>query len=133
MKTPNVKGIDIELNGEKYILPPLPVKAYSKGDASEKLKSLQNALSNIGGDNGMADAFSQTNVSDLVALTTMALKRNYPEITEDQVEDGFEDIMTLFGVFQYLISQNKEVQAKMEEARKNAFKELAVKSQQNQK
>jgi lactate dehydrogenase-like 2-hydroxyacid dehydrogenase len=67
-------------------------------------------------------AVSQESVSDLVSLVTMALARNYPQIDESVVEDGCEDIMTLFSLFQYLISQSEEMNRRIAEAQKNALR-----------
>jgi hypothetical protein len=74
---------------------------------------------------------SQESVSDLVSLVTMALGRNYPQIDEDVVEDGCEDIMTLFSMFQYLISQSDELKKYMEEAQKNELRAF-VEAKENQ-
>jgi hypothetical protein len=114
------KGVDIELGGEIYVLPPLPIKAFSKGDASAKIQRIQNEFVEMN-DKQML-TISQESVSDLVALVTMALGRNYPQIDEATVEDGCEDIMTLFSLFQYLISQNDEMTKRIEEAQKNALR-----------
>ena len=114
------KGVDIELGGETYVLPPLPIKAFSKGDASAKIQRIQNEFVEMN-DKQML-TISQESVSDLVALVTMALGRNYPQIDEATLEDGCEDIMTLFSLFQYLISQNDEMTKRIEEAQKNALR-----------
>jgi hypothetical protein len=114
------KGVDIELGGETYVLPPLQIKAFSKGDASAKIQRIQNEFSEM--NNKQTFAVSQESVADLVSLVTMALGRNYPQIDEDVVEDGCEDITTLFSLFQYLISQNEEMTKRIEEAQKNAFR-----------
>lgn len=114
------KGVDIELGGETYVLPPLPIKAFSKGDASAKIQRIQNEFVEMN-DKQML-TISPESVSDLVDLVTMALGRNYPQIDEATVEDGCEDIMTLFSLFQYLISQNDEMTKRMEEAQKNALR-----------
>ena len=113
-------GVDIVLGGETYVLPPLPIKAFSKGDASAKIQRIQGEFMKMK-DEGTVIA-SQESVSDLVSLVTMALGRNYPQIDEDVVEDGCEDITTLFSLFQYLISQNEEMTKRIEEAQKNAFR-----------
>ena len=122
MAKKNVKfnGVEISLGGETYILPPLPIKAFSKGDASAKITRIQNSFQKMNEDNSFA--ITQESVADLVSLVTMALARNYPQIDEDIVEDGCEDITTLFSFFQYLISQNEEMAKKIEEARKNALR-----------
>ena len=114
------KGVDIELGGETYVLPPLPIKAFSKGDASAKIQRIQNEFVEMN-DKQML-TISQESVSDLVALVTKALGRNYPQIDEATVDDGCEDIMTLCSLFQYLISQNDEMTKRIEEAQKNALR-----------
>ena len=121
-KKQNVKfnGVDIVLGGETYVLPPLPIKAFSKGDASAKIQRIQKEFVQMNEDNTFA--VSQEIVSDLVSLVTMALGRNYPQIDEDVVEDGCEDIMTLFSLFQYLISQSEEMNKRIAEAQKNALR-----------
>lgn len=116
METPKFKGVEIELAGEKYIMPPLPIKAFSKGDASAKLKLINDDVKKM--QSGELD-FSQEAVSGLVSLVTVALQRNYPGIDESAVEDGVEDIMALFKYIQPLISQSDDVKKKMDEVRKN--------------
>ena len=121
-KKQNVKfnGVDIVLGGETYVLPPLPIKAFSKGDASAKIQRIQKEFVQMNDENTFA--VSQESVSDLVDLVVMALARNYPQIDENIVEDGCEDIMTLFSLFQYLISQSEEMNKRIAEAQKNALR-----------
>lgn len=128
-KKQNVKfnGVDIVLGGETYVLPPLPIKAFSKGDASAKIQRIQQEFLKMNEDNTFA--VSQESVSDLVSLVTMALGRNYPQIDEDVVEDGCEDIMTLFSLFQYLISQSEEMNKRIAEAQKNALRAFVEKKE----
>ena len=120
-------GVDIVLGGETYVLPPLPIKAFSKGDASAKIQRIQSEFMKMR-DEGTVIA-SQESVSDLVSLVTMALGRNYPQIDEDVVEDGCEDIMTLFSMFKYLISQSDELKKYMEEAQKNELRAFVEKKE----
>ena len=121
-KKQNVKfnGVEITLGGETYVLPPLPIKAFSKGDASAKIARIQSEFMKMNEEQSFS--VSQESVADLVSLVTMALGRNYPQIDEDVVEDGCEDITTLFSFFQYLISQNAEMTKRIEEAQKNALR-----------
>ena len=121
-KKQNVKfnGVEIVLGGETYVLPPLPIKAFSKGDASAKIARIQSEFMKMNEEQSFS--VSQESVADLVSLVTMALARNYPQIDEDIVEDGCEDITTLFSFFQYLISQNAEMTKRIEEAQKNALR-----------
>jgi hypothetical protein len=128
-KKQNVKfnGVDIVLGGETYVLPPLPIKAFSKGDASAKIQRIQKEFVQMNDENTFA--VSQESVSDLVDLVTMALQRNYPGVDESVVEDGCEDIMTLFSLFQYLISQSEEMNKRIAEAQKNALRALVEKKE----
>ena len=119
-KTVKFNGTEINLGGESYILPPLPIKAFSKGDASAKIQRIQKEFSQMDQENTFA--MSQESVSDLVSLVTMALQRNYPGVDESVVEDGCEDIMTLFSLFQFLISQSEGMKRRIEEAQKNALR-----------
>lgn len=126
---PNVKGVDIELNGKTFVLPPLPIKAFSKFDALEKINAIQTDFEKMQGSSNLG-ALSKETIINLVSLVGMALRRNYPDLTDDEVEDGLDDITSLFNMFQYLISQNIEVKKKMEEARKNALREFVTKEKQ---
>ena len=125
----NVKfnGVEVTFGGETYILPPLPIKAFSKGDASAKIQRIQKEFAEMNQENTFA--VSQESVSDLVSLVTMALARNYPQIDESVVEDGCEDIMTLFSLFQYLISQSEEMNRRIAEAQKNALRAFVEKKE----
>lgn len=124
---PNVKGVSIELSGKEYILPPLPVRAYSKGDASAKIQKIQEALLKMQSNkNAIMDIPAEV-IGDLISLVTMALKRNYPDMAEDTVEDGVYDIMSLMSMFQYLITQDEAVIKATEAARKNALREFVEK------
>jgi ERCC4-type nuclease len=117
--TPKFKGVEIEMAGETYVLPPLPIKAFSKGDATEKIKHIQEEFEQMK-DNSFS--ISQKSVADLVSLVTQALQRNYPGVDENVVEDGLDDITTLFNMFQYLISQSDDMKKKMAEAQKNSLR-----------
>ena len=120
-------GVDIVLGGETYVLPPLPIKAFSKGDASAKIQRIQKEFVQMNDENTFA--VSQESVSDLVDLVVMALARNYPQIDENIVEEGCEDIMTLFSMFQYLISQSEEMNKRIAEAQKNALRAFVEKKE----
>ena len=128
-KKQNVKfnGVDIVLGGETYVLPPLPIKAFSKGDASAKIQRIQKEFVQMNDENTFA--VSQESVSDLVDLVVMALARNYPQIDASIVEEGCKDIMFLFSLFQYLISQSEEMNKRIAEAQKNALRAFVEKKE----
>ena len=128
-KKQNVKfnGVEIELGGDIYVLPPLPIKAFSKGDASAKIQRIQKEFVQMNDENTFA--VSQESVSDLVDLVVMALARNYPQIDASIVEEGCKDIMFLFSLFQYLISQSEEMNKRIAEAQKNALRAFVEKKE----
>ena len=41
---PKFKGVIIDIGGEEYTLPPLPIRAFSKGDAGARIKKIQHAF-----------------------------------------------------------------------------------------
>ena len=128
--TPKFKGVIIDIGGDEYTLPPLSIRAFSKEDAGAKIKQIQKAFVGVQADGADPDITAMMDsevVEDLITLVTSALRRNYPDIDEDVVADGISDIMTLFNLFQYLVSQNDEVMKKMEEARKNGLREFVEK------
>jgi hypothetical protein len=59
----------------------------------------------------------------------MALARNYPQIDASIVEEGCADIMFLFSLFQYLISQSEEMNKRIAEAQKNALRAFEEKKE----
>ena len=128
-KKQNVKfnGVEIELGGDIYVLPPLPIKAFSKGDASAKIQRIQKEFVQMNDENTFA--VSQESVSDLVDLVVMALARNYPQIDASIVEEGCKDIMFLFSLFQYLISQSEEMNKRIAEAQTNALRAFVEKKE----
>lgn len=70
-----IKGTEIEINGEKRICPPLNLRAIEQ--VQEKLKSF--------------DAKSPFDQLPIVAeVAHLALVRNYPEITLDELKDGID-------------------------------------------
>lgn len=80
-----VKGIEIELSGEHYVCPPL------------SLGSLEKLLPRINAFEG--NAASVEDIGVVADAAWMALKRNYPDMTRDQVADAiglenFLDVMT---------------------------------------
>lgn len=122
MEEVKFRGVEIELAGKKYVMPPLPIKAFSKENASEKLQKIAEDVKKMG-QNGWG-AITADSWNALVELVTMALRRNYPDITPEDVEDGIEDAVTLMGLMEDLISQNDKYKQQMAEQRKNILKQL---------
>ena len=76
MNTPvvKVKGIPVEIGGIIRIVPPLSLGA---------LEQLHEPLSKF-----TADATDMSSISVVTDATYAALKRNYPDITREEVADG---------------------------------------------
>lgn len=111
---PKFKGVDIYLAGEKFILPALSPYAYAKADAGAKIKVIQKGIEQLQQTQDFG-GLSPEVFMNLVELTWLALKRNYPDITMDEVGEGLSDGMTAVGLLQYLISQDEEVQQKIKD------------------
>lgn len=111
---PKFKGVDIYLAGEKFILPALSPYAYAKADAGAKIKVIQQGIEQLQQTQDFG-GLSPEVFMNLVELTWLALKRNYPDITMDEVGEGLSDGMTAVGLLQYLISQDEEVQQKIKD------------------
>lgn len=123
MDTPKFKGQEIELAGVKYQCPPLSPYAYAKYGASKKIQKIRDEIEKMQKGNQNFAELSEESFVNIIELTTLALKRNYPDITEDDVGEGFYDGFAIFGVLQYLISQDEKVQEQMREQIKNAQKQ----------
>ncbi|OQS41131.1 hypothetical protein [Chromobacterium haemolyticum] len=67
-----IKGISVLLNGKAYVIPPLNLAA---------LEQLQDRLEQFDGGIG------KESISTVLDATTAALKRNYPDLTRDQVAE----------------------------------------------
>lgn len=121
------QGIPIELSGKEYTLPPLSPYAYAKFGASKKLKQIQEEANKFQETQDIG-AFSEESFMNIIELTTLALRRNHPEITEDDVGDGLTEGMGIIKLMRYLVTQEEEVQKQMDEQIKNALKQSTKKN-----
>lgn len=111
---PKFKGVEIEIAGEKYILPALSPYAYAKADAGAKIKVIQQGIEQLQKTQDFG-GLSPEVFMNLVELTWLALKRNYPDITQDEIGEGLPDGMAAVGMLQHLISQDEDVQQKIKD------------------
>jgi hypothetical protein len=74
-----IKGIEVELSGEKFVVPPLSLAS---------LEDLQDRLSNFKG------GVDKESVSTVIDAAFQALKRNYPDMTRERVREmiGLENM-----------------------------------------
>lgn len=80
-----VKGIPKELGGETYIVPPLSLGA---------LEQLHDKLGAFAG-----DVSDLSQVGTVIDAAHAALRRNYPEMTRDQVAD-MVDVSNMLDLFE---------------------------------
>lgn len=85
MSVVKVKGIPVELGGETLVIPPLALGA---------LEQLQERVGNFRG-----DIRDKEQVATVIDAAHAALKRNYPEMTREQVADAI-DIGNMADVFE---------------------------------
>lgn len=119
------KGVPVEINGKTYTMPPLSPYAYAKADALEKIKVIETEVKAAEKSSSFGELTPNTFLS-LIELVHLALKRNYPEITEEEIGEGVADGTTLINLFQSLISQDAKARKAMEtELAKNGGKQQA--------
>lgn len=80
-----VKGIPIPFNGTDYVVPPLSLGA---------LEQLQERIASFTG-----DIRSKEQVATVLDAAHAALKRNYPEVTRDEVAEWI-DVANMAEVFE---------------------------------
>lgn len=85
MAVVKVKGIPVDLGGDEFIVPPLALGA---------LEQLQERISAFRGDIGDKDQ-----VATVIDAAHSALKRNYPELTREEVADSI-DVGNMAEVFE---------------------------------
>jgi hypothetical protein len=89
---PKFDGVKIKLGGEDYIVPPLSLRQVKKFQAiiEEQMEQSIGAASDgpLNGDQ----------VESMKTVILAALQRNYPELTEDWLEDNI-DLGNLISVF----------------------------------
>jgi hypothetical protein len=111
------KGIAVELQNMKVIMPPLNFEALYLHDALEKLDKLKNAMLEV--QNSYSLNIPKPQLKDFIELTTMAIQRNYPDVTEQDVIAGldFENMNELMG---FLLVQNQTEEMKKHQEKVNA-------------
>lgn len=85
MAVVKVKGIPVNLGGEDFVIPPLSLGA---------LEQLQERVANFRGDIG-----DKEQVATVIDAALAALKRNYPEISRQEVADMI-DVGNMADVFE---------------------------------
>lgn len=76
--TAKIEGVTVKMNGTDRIIPPLNFKAL------KAMRAEIETLTNIDG------APSDTQMATVVKVVKAALIRNYPNITDEEVEDGID-------------------------------------------
>ncbi|NTV02427.1 MAG: hypothetical protein HGB04_06530 [Chlorobiaceae bacterium] len=96
-----VKGIEFEFaNGERYVIPPLSLGAI------EVLKDELDLFTND---------LSMGNVRTVIKATGMALRRNYPEVTDERVGMELVDLGNMGEVMQAVMDVGGLRRKKLEE------------------
>lgn len=82
--TVRIKGVTVELNGVDYVIPPIALGA---------LEQLQERIGTFDG-----NAMDAKQISTVIDCAHAALKRNYPDLTREEVADLI-DISNMNEVF----------------------------------
>lgn len=96
-------GQVVELQNMKVIMPPLNFVAFRRKGAAKKLDQIIQSTQNISADGGF-DIPDEV-FDNVVELTHMAISRNYPDITLDEIEEGL-DFDNMQGIIQKLMVQS---------------------------
>lgn len=112
-------GTKVNIAGTEYIVPPLGMAAYSKHNAFEKLQKIHDSITsdekgiNFGG-------FTKDVIQDILELIYLAIRRNYPQTTVEELEDVL-DFATCMEMIPILIDMGKRASTE-EETLKNVQK-----------
>ncbi len=101
--TPRFAGVDVEIGGRSYCVPPLSLGA---------LERFWPFVQSLG--NGSAAASPMELLAKTAELVHQALKRNYPELTEDDVKEML-DIKNFRQVLDSVLTASGLVAAKKPE------------------
>ncbi|HFC8542720.1 TPA: hypothetical protein ACFP4Q_000834 [Neisseria weaveri] len=101
--TVKVNGVTVNLGGTDYVIPPLSLGA---------LEQLQDKIGGIQGDGNVNDV---KQVSTVIDCAHAALKRNYPDMTREEVADLI-DLSNMQDVFRAVMNVSGMVQAQGGEA-----------------
>lgn len=85
MPVVKVNGILLELSGEMFVVPPVPLGVLEQ--MHEPIKAVNGDISDLG------------QVSTIIDVTLAALRRNYPDLTRERLADLL-DIGNMVEVFQ---------------------------------
>lgn len=103
--TVKIKGVNVELNGEIYVIPPIALGA---------LEQLQERIGAFDG-----NAHDAKQISTVIDCAHAAMKRNYPDLTRDDVANLI-DIANMNDVFTAVMDvsglKRKEQEAQAGEA-----------------
>ena len=125
MTMPMFEGTEIKMGAKIYVLPTLGGKAYRVGKAFEKLKKVEEVMSEQ--QKTQTIHMDSETIGIMYELVHMALQRNYSEITVDEVEDGL-DLDGVMKCFPLLVSQDSEkIKQGLAELAKNAQKQSTKK------
>lgn len=70
-----IDGVEIKMGGTAYIVPPLTFK---------QIRNLESTLASFG---NIDDSISGEQMNQLIKVAHMALSRNYPDLTAEELED----------------------------------------------
>lgn len=86
------KGYELELGGTKYVFPPLSLGA---------IEMLQEKITEVTVNAASGNMLTQ--IGSIIDISLASLKRNYPEITREQVADMI-DISNIESIFVNIMS-----------------------------
>jgi hypothetical protein len=95
------EGVKVELQNMKLTIPPLNFAVLRKQGGLKKLQNIQKGFLEAGDSLNIPDEV----FDDAIDLVWMAAKRNHPDLTKEQVEEGL-DFNNIAKVLPILVNQN---------------------------
>lgn len=122
METLKYKGQDVQFAGETFVMPDLPYIAYEEYDAFEKITNIVTAMAKM--ESGlMSNPLKKEVFADARLLVFLAIKRNYPDLSEEVFLDMINPGSILIAL-RKLIDRELEIQGMIKQvAEKNEKKQ----------
>lgn len=92
------RGVPVTLQNMKVIMPPLNFAAFVDHDALVKIDRIKDVMLNSHENNSCN--ISKECLNDLIELITLAIQRNYPDISQEEIKAGLD-----FGNMQEIMGQ----------------------------
>ncbi|MDF2563678.1 MAG: hypothetical protein K0Q53_73 [Massilibacillus sp.] len=131
METLKYKGQEVEFGDKKYVMPDLPYVAYEEFDAFEKIAKTVMSVAEMESAPFLKPLKKEV-FANIRELLYLAIRRNYPELTEEEFKDqinpgnglaAFKKLVDreieIQGIIKQVTEKNEETQTEQADKKKN--------------